>query len=414
VKSQGERGKGLAALVTPGQAHRLPVHRWFLFPHSFSPGLVDWVIGRVGDEVGYIEDPFVGAGTTVRRAQELGISACGYDLLPLAVTVTQAKITRYDAGALQRRWHLLRPVVESLGRMAEEWDCAEMTAVPAIARWALSPAVLWLMTAVRGVIREWTSPHEEAFFTTALLRCLIGLSGARRDGGWLRRVGEPEGDPRRAVERLDAAVADMLADVASDVLRGRGGTWHVMPADARALPPPACPVDGIITSPPYLNRHDYTRIFALELVVGWGYNERDIIGLRRRLVRSHIEVGRPPAQARDLFPASLRQALRQVAEASRDGRVPRMVEAYFDDMALVLRQLRTRVRPGGFVAVVVGNARYSGVMVEVDEILAEMGERVGLRCREIITARVRNNSAQQMGAFGKLPARESVVIWRRE
>jgi tRNA G10 N-methylase Trm11 len=37
-------------------------------------------------------------------------------------------------------------------------------------------------------------------------------------------------------------------------------------ADARSLPLSDESIDAVITSPPYVNRHDYTRVFGVELM----------------------------------------------------------------------------------------------------------------------------------------------------
>ena len=52
-------------------------------------------------------------------------------------------------------------------------------------------------------------------------------------------------------------------------------------------------------------------------------------------------------------------------------------------------------------------------MVPVDEILAQIGEQAGYSFMEAWVVRLRGNSAQQMGRFGREPARESVVFLRR-
>ena len=88
-----------------------------------------------------------------------------------------------------------------------------------------------------------------------------------------------------------------------------------------------------------------------------------------------------------------------------------MLRGYFLDMYLCLRELSRVCRDGANVAVVVGNARYSGSVIRVDEYTAELGERVGLVCREIRAVRWRGNSAQQMGRYGRVASRESVVLF---
>ena len=87
-----------------------------------------------------------------------------------------------------------------------------------------------------------------------------------------------------------------------------------------------------------------------------------------------------------------------------------MVSGYFEDIHLVLRSLKPQVESGGHVCLVVGNVRHYGVMVEVDAIRAEIGVKLGYRCKEILVARERGNSAQQMQRYARVGARESIVV----
>src|SRR2546427_770266 len=87
--------------VTPRPLREQPIHRWYVFPHSFAPNLVhefidEWKLSRHD----FILDPFVGAGTTLLAAKERGVSACGYDLSPLAVLATKVKTTAYKRARL--------------------------------------------------------------------------------------------------------------------------------------------------------------------------------------------------------------------------------------------------------------------------------------------------------------------------
>lgn len=90
-----------------------------------------------------------------------------------------------------------------------------------------------------------------------------------------------------------------------------------------------------------------------------------------------------------------------------------MLSGYFNDMYDVLRELRRVLRPGGRAAFVVGNAQYCGIPIPVDEWLAELGQCAGFSVLAVIPLRLRGNSAQQMGAFGRCPSRESAVLLRR-
>ena len=90
-----------------------------------------------------------------------------------------------------------------------------------------------------------------------------------------------------------------------------------------------------------------------------------------------------------------------------------MLEGYFEDMNAVLYSAYNTLAPGGHIALVVGNVRHAGVMVPVDQILLELGQALGYMPQTSWVARLRGNSAQQMGKYGRVPARESVVILRK-
>jgi hypothetical protein len=52
--------------------------------------------------------------------------------------------------------------------------------------------------------------------------------------------------------------------------------------------------------------------------------------------------------------------------------------------------------------------------VPVDLVLSEMAEEAGFVVKQILVARYKGNSSQQMGKFGRVPVRESVLLWQKE
>lgn len=57
--------------------------------------------------------------------------------------------------------------------------------------------------------------------------------------------------------------------------------------------------------------------------------------------------------------------------------------------------------------------RYGGVLIPVDEILVDVGKQAGFLHDKTWVIRLRGNSAQQMGSFGREPSRESIVFLRK-
>ena len=259
--------------------------------------------------------------------------------------------------------------------------------------------------AIRNSVRNLPSPYRE-FFLVSLLQTAREFSRASSDGGWFRWV---EKRPRgRAVRpSFRCLVEKMIEDVKSTPLAGKPEA-EVAQEDARSFSAEGL-YDAVVTSPPYPNRHDYTRVFHIELLA-LGLSEPDILDLRHRSLRSHVE-----AQANG-HPASgftQPEALAEVLSdwpADADRRVPRMLAGYFEDMHGTMSRLNAALRFGGSAAFVVGNVRHVGRLVPVDEVLAQIAPQAGLRHEGTWVIRERGNSAQQMGKLGRVPSRESVVF----
>ena len=88
-----------------------------------------------------------------------------------------------------------------------------------------------------------------------------------------------------------------------------------------------------------------------------------------------------------------------------------MITAYFVDMEKAIREWSRVLGPKSLVAMVVDNVRFEGEMIPVDLVLSELAERYGFTVEEVIVARYKGNSSQQMGKYGRVRVRESVVIW---
>ena len=56
---------------------------------------------------------------------------------------------------------------------------------------------------------------------------------------------------------------------------------------------------------------------------------------------------------------------------------------------------------------------FQGQVVPVDLVLCDIAERYGFCVDEVVIARYKGNSSQQMGRYGRIPVRESIVVWRK-
>ncbi len=389
--------------VTPQAARKEAVHRWFLFPHSYTSGLVFSLIHEWGlNAQDKILDPFVGAGTTMVAAQEKGISATGFDLSPLAVLASNVKTTAHAPERLQALWRVLERTSRNNGQGLVG------RSYPDLVRRALPKGRLEQLDSIaQNIVHLDATPAEKDFFHLALIAVIPRFSHAVADGGWLRW--QHQGARAELVRNVfHQQVEVMLADICASRFQIQG-IWKANVADARSLPETDDSYTAVVSSPPYPNRHDYTRVFGIELMFAF-QNWEENRALRYQSFHSHPEA-RPHRASAEQYaaPTELGAIICQL----KDGRIQRMLNGYFLDMYLCLREIERVCCRGARTAFVVGNVRYDSHIIPVDEFTAEIGEQAGLTCKEIRTVRLRGNSAQQMGLYGRMASRESIVIFTK-
>ena len=75
----------------PNKKH--PIHNWFHYSQGFSKQLVEYCINSFSKKPSMVLDPFCGVGTTPITCYENGIKSVGLDISPLAVFISNAKLT---------------------------------------------------------------------------------------------------------------------------------------------------------------------------------------------------------------------------------------------------------------------------------------------------------------------------------
>ena len=133
----------------------------------------------------------------------------------------------------------------------------------------------------------------------ACMSVLESVSYTQKDGQylrWDRRAGKSLKTQfqKKSILQFKDALERCLAEIVEDIgeLRnryGRGVPDFVRGSSLECLGKiPSGSFDMVITSPPYANRYDYTRIYALEL--GWlGYDQEGFKTLRQSMLSATVE-----------------------------------------------------------------------------------------------------------------------------
>ncbi len=397
--------------VTPKSLRRAPVHRWFVFPHSFSEALVEALMSEwcLGPE-DWLLDPFVGAGTTLVAGQRLQVPTLGFDLSPLSVFSSTAKTAHVEDRQLLDSWRALKKHL-----LATTTDLPVGREEDLLCRAFDDKTFSTLATYWRAVRSRVLDPSVRTLIQLGFIGIMPRYSRLISKGGWLTET-SPELEIGSFLETLEERIRMMAGDLAHRPEMGAPAVCGL--ADARRLPVADNAISAVITSPPYANRHDYTRVFGVELAFAF-LDASATKALRYQSFSSHPEAKpqRPKSASSYREPPSLSEILLRLGDLIDDPRakqrIPNMLAGYFVDLYCSLMEVKRVLKPGARAAYVVGNVQYCGIGLEVDELLCEIAGQAGLSCDEVRVARVRGNSAQQMGVYGRQPARESVVLVRK-
>ncbi len=396
-------------LVTYVLNKKLPLYNWFKYKEGFSRELVVRLFRefalRAGDTV---FDPFVGCGTTLLAGKEFGIHGVGIDMLPTSVFVAQGKLMQ---------WPDIDLLLGAIQKLTSARFREPVSSFPdvRIVNLAFTKETQSELLFFKEQIQTFEQP-ERHFLMLGLLSILESVSSTSKDGQFLRLV-EKIIPPVR--DALRSVLAQMIADLSeirmfSSPLQTDAKTL-VMQGDAREMCLPGKylgNVAAIITSPPYLNRYDYSRTYALELCLLAVKSHKEMVNVRHSLLRSHVESREHEGKLIDL--PALKEVLRGVrAKPLNNERLPIMIEGYFEDMNLVIRNMAAYLKPGGRVALVVANAQFNGESVPTDLMLCELAEESGLTTESIWITRYKGNSSQQMAVYGRRPVRETILFWRK-
>lgn len=438
------------------QANKTKVlHSWIKYREGFSDSLVEILIKEFGIVPGdIILDPFAGSCTTLLVAQMLGINSVGIELLPHCHLAWAAKSQAFDYNLDELRY-INRLAKETTPTTHDKFPhlTITQTAFPDQAERDLMAYKHWIETLD-------VSEEAKVLCRLALMSILERISYTRKDGQFLRwdrraqkmvernakRVAQGK-KPSRGIYKgklpsVKEAFTEALSKIIVDVSRLQndpplkscqqlidGNTLYVLPEMESEQ------FDAVITSPPYANRYDYTRTYALELAY-LGVDE-EIFSLRQSQLSCTVEnqsklgklgefyhsIGQYDRYLRIASVVQSNKALAEInaalqvrnklGEINNTG-VLTMIAQYFTELTFVFAELQRVCKEGAYVAFVNDNVRYAGEIIPVDTLTTNLAEQVGFEPVKIyVLPQRKGNSSQQMGRYGRAALRKSITVWQK-
>lgn len=370
----------LGSLATFVPNKKLPVYNWLYYKEGFSRDIVLNTLQHFGIKEGKtVLDPFCGSGTTNLACKQLGIDSVGFDVLPLCVFVSKVKTRNYDIDKLKRaageivKAKFSRPfgIENRISGFARRY----------FSRFTLEDAIFY-----RNKIMEIDDRNIRDFLLLALIVAAMKCSYAMKDGSVIK-IQKRHVPPLKIMLRRQ--INSMLSDLENFETKPCKTTIDY--GDARFLKLENETMDSIITSPPYLNKIEYTDIYRIEEELFMPHEEKPGI-------RSFIGIDETKIDKTKFI--------------EMDFELPIAAKPYFHDMNMAIKEMFRVCAPGARIAVIVGDGYLQEQVVPSGELLCVLAEKAGFKVNEIVIMSRRVATTPSRHKVGDL--NESLLLWEKE
>jgi DNA modification methylase len=391
------------------------VHNWYRFVLSYPDHLVADLLRKFDvqrDQI--ILDPFVGTGTTLIECKKRGIHSIGIDANPVTAFASAVKtnwnidLLEFDrrCNEIQREILLslrslegFQPLQLSLDDLAQGFyvsdargddknafsiDDRELGAL--IPKDWISPLPLRKVALIKHILDQFPADPVTDLLKLALVSIVV------TDASNLGFGPEVYLAKKRKDADVFGAFAQKLRRIRADLNSVQTisplGTSRVFCGDARQLAEMITgPIDFVITSPPYPNEKDYTRITRLELVLlGFMRGKDDLRHVKETMLRSHTRniyvADSDSSYVKDIpeiwsiAEEVETERIRRKATSGFERLYHRVVTEYFGGMYRVLEQLQRVMPRGSKLALVVGDQMsYFRVPIHTAKLLSHIASR---------------------------------------
>lgn len=357
------------------------VHRLHPYLGKFIPQLVEIFLRKYFAAGQTVLDPFCGSGTTIVQANELGINSTGCDVSAFNALLCIAKTARYN----------LEQVRKEVMDILEKTRAATQSGSYQLTLWGATPTIQPLSETDDQYLLDWFAPQArqelltycrlietEGYEYQNLLKVILSRSARsarltthydldfpktpQREPYWCYKHSRVCQPTTEAFKFLNQYSLDTVKRIAEFAAIRTNATVKVCHADSRHAV--FTPIDGVITSPPYVGLIDYHQQHA------YAYH---LLGLEDK---RNQEIG-----------------------AAANGSSQKAKRQYQEDIAAVFRRATDAMPSGGRLIVVAGDK---------DSLYGEIADLAGVEVESIIQRHVNRRTGRRSSEFY-----ESVFIWRK-
>jgi DNA modification methylase len=380
--------------VTHITAKHDPIHNWYPYLEGFSEKFIENIVSSINPAPKLIYEPFSGSGTIPIYCKKNNIDCIYSEVNPFLIELTKLKLHVFTLNSIERSeissqinkisadiTYLLSKVDVDL-QLKESYNSVFGKSL------YFNEFNFNHILKFSSYIKSIKSPIISDIIRVAVTCSLLPCSLLKRSGDVRFRKGKE----LENIPVITKYVSNLLLQISLDInnISHFNDTAFNYNHNAKTLMPKfGGKVDAIVTSPPYLNGTNYIRNTKLELwFTSFLLVKSDLSKYRKEVVTSGInDVSK--IQKKMIIP--IIQNILDNESLWYDKRIPKMINDYFFDMSIVIKNFHSYLKPNGYVFLDIGDSIYANQHIPTDLILLEIFKETGFTIVDNLKLRSRRS-----------------------
>ena len=385
-------------------------HKLHPYPAMLHPLLVNSLLDDLAGNGSTIFDPFCGSGVVPVQAAVKGYKSIGFDINPMALLITKAKIETYNKNTLLRE-------ATDIVKKAEASNDLDIPKITNIDYW-YTKGVKNDLGKIRHILKNGDYRHRNLLLVVFALVCRGQSLTKAGEFKRHRKSGEALAASKNEVFSKFRCHVDKMIDVfESSPVPSKASTLKL--ANSENPLPKKISFDVVMTSPPY---GDSRTTVAYGQFSSFGIDW--ISDLNPFGATTSNEVDRTGLGIKGKINNNLTKHKSLKGTLDRIGEIDEKraldVLYFFNGYYNSIRNISERLHDGGTVCYIVGNRTVKGHQIPMDQITASFFEEMGLKFKGILVREIsgkvmplRNSPTNIPGATAKTMTEEFVVLLQK-
>lgn len=391
-------------------------HGFHTYPAMFIPQIARRLLLNYSKKGDTICDIFCGSGTALVESRLRGRNSYGIELNPLAVFLAKVKTTEINPSKLTKAYFSLLNKIQKIRN--GEIDKPKFFNIDF---WFKNKVIIELAR-IKKAIQTIRENNIKNFFFISFSQT-VRLSSNTKSGEFkLVRI------PQNILKKHNPNVLGIFKKQTESNISGMAEfsknvdrkMWAkiILGDSSKSNGVPASSIDCIITSPPYGDSRttvaygQFSRLSAQWIDIFDDPNkasevDKKLLGGKAAEKLEHT-----------LQSEYLNEALSRIAK--KDETRAKDVLSFYIDLNKCLKQAYTILKKNKYFCLVIGNRLVKQVRIPTDFIIAELGEKIGFACEDIVVRNIpnkrmplKNSPTNIAGKLENTMSKESIVILRK-